>query len=144
MTQLLVYESKPLNAALFHRLADSELREVRSLMQLKQAIDQRAPQIVAIEITEQKDLLTVVRLIQTLKRNWPAISVICMPLPAVSFGTLWLYEAGTDLIFRSMLDRDRLSAILRRACRRHGANETEPNSVRQRVYSAIPWKRHAS
>lgn len=144
MTQLLVYESKPLNAAVFDRLADVELREVRSLMQLTKAIREKVPPIVAIEVTGQKNLVTVGQLVRSIKLDHPSTAVICMPLPAVRTGTCWLYEAGTDLIFRSMLDRDRVACLIRAAAKRHQPAETQANSVRERTFAAIPWKRHAT
>lgn len=166
MTDLLVYEAIPLNAAEFARLADVRLREVRSLTQLRQAIEgaeNPSSLVVAIEVT-QKSLVDVVTLVHSLQRRARKQSagsgrpaVIAMPDSTVQFGTHALYEVGTDLVFRSMLDRNMVASLIR-AKNRANTSDNRPreltadnpgqelpqDDLRAKVWSRMPWKRMAT
>lgn len=142
---LLVYESTPLNAAEFARLAEVQLREVRSLSQLEEALRlQPAPHIVAIETT-QTQLVRVAGLIRQTKRNTGA-AVIVMPDSTVRSGVLGLYEAGADLVFRSMLHRSRVATLMRNciglAHQTYG--ERKSTELRDQIWGRMPWKRFAT
>lgn len=144
MSKLLIYESEPLNAAMFARLGGLDLWEVRSLTQLEEAIASGpCPEVMAVEVT-QESIATVASLIQQAKLT-SQVAVIAMPTSAVRFGERWLYEAGTDLIFRSMLDRRKASTLihnrLRSVCDQQDASATE--CPRARFWASLPWKRHA-
>lgn len=145
MSQLLVYETTPLNAAVLARLADVNLREVRSLSQLENAIlDQPKPQAIAIEVT-MDTLLKVVTLIHRAKSRTGA-AVIAMPDSTVRLGIGALYEAGTDLVFRSMLDRPKARTLIRNKIRIHEQSDEKLRQLgfKRRVWSSLPWKRQAT
>lgn len=150
MTHLLVFEPIPRNAALLARLADVELQEVRSITQLKQAIRQSPPQIVAIEIEpvgqagSADDFAERISLIHWLKTICPQCVVIAMPTMAVCHETCWLYESGVDLIFRSMLDRDLATKLMQRASQDALNGNLADLPLAQQIQASLPWKKHAS
>ena len=141
MGELLVYESKPLNAAIFGRLSALQLREVRSLLQLRQALAVGPNQFVAIEI-QPDHVVAAIPMVRLAKQTGAA--VVAMPNSQVRSWDRAMYEAGADLIFRSMLDRERVAGLLRRVdCRRTAVADPDL-PFRQLVWSRLPWKRHAS
>ena len=145
MRQLLVYESKPLNAALFARLAKVDLREVRSLYQLEQAIlEQPAPQVVAVEVT-MASMSKVVGLIHRAK-SLTGAAVIAMPDSTVLVGVRSLYEAGADLVFRSMLDRPKAGTLIRNKIRIHerADRNREHDDFKSQIWSMLPWKKQTT
>ena len=160
MTKLLVYESEPRNAALLARLASVQLREVRSLMQLKKAMGSEPADIVAIEVTESNNLPIVAQLIDWMKSEWvPA--VIAMPRfiesqteidsptspDAVAYqhaAHSCLYESGADVIFRSMIDRELARTLIRRVVDRENSRPRQSSSFQQRVFATLPWKRFST
>ena len=145
MTRLLVYESKPVNAAMLARLARVELVEVRSVLQLEQAISEASDGFaMAVEVTQQA-LIPVARLVRRAKTS-QATAVIAMPDKSLQCGTRILYEAGADLLFRSMLDRDMARSLLNNVLRAHANRRQASASVpfRAQVWESLPWKRHAT
>ena len=143
---LVVYESVPRNAAIFARLAPVKLTEVRSLMQLKRAIESEPATIVAVEITRPQNLPAASNLIHWIKQEQPQTAVIAMPLMQIPRANAWLYEAGTDAVFESMLDRETARKLIRRAVHRdrQSAKPSQSGSFRDRVVTSMPWKRFAS
>ncbi len=148
MTTLLAYESVPRNAAFLARLGDVKLREVRSLMQLKQATEREAVEIVSIEITTPQNLPTVAQLIRSLKRDRKCLAVIAMPIVEVPGQNSLLIQAGGDLIFETALDRDSARSLLRKVVAQRQDLQTPQNlgatSFRSRVFDSLPWKRFSS
>lgn len=146
MTQLLVYESIPRNAALLGRIADVAIREVRSRTQLLQSLREYSPQVVAIELPAKEDLVATAELIRSLKTDSASLVVIAMPKSTDIVTTRWLHEAGVDFVFRSMLDRDRVAALIRRVV--SGNSPSGPSSsshdFRRDIFSKLPWKRFGS
>lgn len=145
MTTLLVYESKPLNAAMLARLARVELVEVRSVLQLERSIEDASGVFaLAVEVTQQS-LIPVARLIHRAKST-RATAVIAMPDKSLQFGSQFLYEAGADLLFRSMLDRDLAKSLLTNVLRAHAKRSQLNNCVpfRDHVWESLPWKRRAT
>ena len=144
MSKLLIYESEPLNAAMFARLGALDLWEVRSLSQLEKAIDSGpCPEVMAVEVT-QHSIELVAALIQQAKSKSP-IAVIAMPDSAVRCGERWLYEAGADLIFRSMLDRRKANTLIHNRLRLESDQQvaTDAESSCERFWAGLPWKRRA-
>ena len=148
MTTLLAYESVPRNAALLARLGDVKLREVRSLMQLKQATEQDVVEVVAIEVTAPQNLPTVSQLIRTLKRDRRCLAVIAMPIVGLPGQNSSLIQAGTDLVFETALDRDSVRRLLRKVVNRCQDLQTPQKlsspSFRSRLFDTLPWKRFSS
>ena len=145
--ELLVYESEPRNAAMLARLGDVKLREVRSLMQLKRAMESQTADIVGVEVTQLENLPAVTNLVRAMKREARHLAVIAMPR---RFDTdfavnQWLYEAGADLIFASILDRKAARRLMQRALMRRPTTTTvdEP-PFRSQVMARLPWKRSAT
>ena len=144
MSKLLIYESEPLNAAMFARLGGLELWEVRSLSQLEEAIASGpCPEVMAVEVG-QDSIETVAELIQQAKSKSP-VAVIAMPTSAVRFGERWLYEAGADLIFRSMIDRRKANTLIHNRLRSVSDQQdaSEAQGPRARFWESLPWKRQA-
>lgn len=147
MNVLLVYESEPRNAATLARLGEVKLREVRSLMQLKRAMENQTAQIVAIEVTSAANLPAVANLIRTMKRKARNLAVIAMPRDneLATSTHAWLYEAGADVIFESILDRQSARRLIQRAASRRVDVDRESDvPFRQQVEHRLPWKRFAT
>lgn len=145
---LLVYESEPRNAAVLARLGDVKLREVRSLMQLKRAMESEPARIVGIEVTEPANLPAVANLVRTMKQQSRHLAVIAMPRNnTIGFeANPWLYEAGVDLIFASILHRAAATRLVHRVVSRPFARSMADaeQPFRGQVISQMPWKRFAS
>lgn len=147
MTTLLAYESVPRNAAFLARLGEVKLQEVRSLMQLKKAMERDTADIVAIEITEPQNLPTVARLIRQLKRDRKRVAVIAMPVVWVASQNQWLIQAGADLVFETALDREVVRRMFRRLVDRRQESQTPRQlgpSFQSQVVDSLPWKRFSS
>ena len=145
MNELLVFESVPLNAAVLSRLADVQLSEVRSLTQLEQTLrDRPVPRILAVEVT-QETIPTIATLIHGVKSR-ARLAVIVMPDSTVHTGLTMIYEAGVDLVFRSMLDCPLAARLMARSLDFRGRNEDCDADIdfRTRVWRQIPWQRHAT
>jgi hypothetical protein len=130
----------------FARLADLDLdlREVRSFAQLEQAMGEITPSVIAVEV-QLDQLAKAIATIHRAKAGSRA-AVIAMPDPEVEPWTTSLYEAGTDLIFRSMLDRAKAATLIRGRVRldRESHRNQDELSLRRQVWGRLPWKRHAS
>lgn len=146
MSNLVVYESVPRNAATLARLAPVKLVEVRSLMQLKRAVERDPATIIAMEITQPQNLPAAANLIHWIKRERARTAVIAMPLVPFPPASAWLYESGVDAIFESMLDRDFVRKLMCRALARasRGSEVEESGSFRERVVASLPWQRFAT
>ena len=164
MTKLLVYESVPRTAALLARLGTAQLREVRSLMQLKKVMEDGPADIVAIEVTESSNLPAVAQLIRWMKAKWEP-AVIAMPSHAehrdqtenvtdesassnraayAHAVNSCLYESGADVIFRTMLDRELARKLILRAVNRRSSSPRQTSTFREQVFAALPWKRFST
>ena len=142
--RLVVYESEPRNAAVLARLADVELVEVRSLTQLRLALDDKMPDILAVEVT-LANLVEVSRTIHDLKVQ-ATVGIIGIPESNHDAGVSILHEAGVDLVFRSMLDAAKVAAFIerRRQIVRSCNADTGRQAWREQIWARIPWKRHAT
>lgn len=144
MSELLVCESKPLNAAVLAQKTDLELREVRSLEQLEVAIRQDDPLVVAIEI-RLANLASSLEIVRRIKATTRA-AVLAMPWPDVEPFTAELLAAGVDLVFWSMLDRTRAASFIDRKVQVEARRNVQGTglTLEQRIWSRLPWKRHAT
>lgn len=143
--QLIVYERAPLNAPSLAKRNALQLREVRSLQQTRCAIEQAPWSIVALEV-QFDNLVPTTELARWAKSRFP---VALIGLPDRSVGDCWnayLSESGVDLIFRSNLDLNLMSRLVKRQCLRSKivAENRTPIPLRNQVWQRLPWKRHAS
>lgn len=143
MSELLVYEREPKNAAVLARVSGLALCEVRSLTQLMDAIETTQPCVLCIQV-RLEELPRVLSVTHQVKRAAGRPAVIGLPGANLRPYSLLLYEAGMDMLFWSMLDRDRASGLMRRMSRtvRPKRNLEEP--LKSQVWSRLPWKRHAT
>lgn len=143
MSLLLVYEQQPLNAALFARACDGlKLNEVRSLTQLTSALDQVQPAVACLQV-ELAELIEVASIVRQIKRDTQnRCLVIGMPVQPVRAYAVPLYAAGVDMLFWSMLHRDRAVRLIRRRVTLAATAVEKDESLRSGVWSRLPWKRH--
>lgn len=142
MNKLLVYEKTPLNAAVLARATGLELSQVRSLKQLSEALHASKPICVAVEVTIH-DLASVMRIVRQVKCDSDA-AVIAIPESAVKGHECLLYEAGVDLVFWSMRDRNSVQRLMRAKLDGVVQSEGDGLSFKTRLWSRLPWKRHAT
>ena len=144
MNKLLVYEKTPLNASVLARATGLELNQVRSLSQLSDALStaDRKIRCVGIEVAFD-ELASVLGLVQQVKRDTDAV-VIAMPTADVKGHECLLYEAGVDLVFCSMRDRDRVVRLMRAKLAGVVESEGGDSAIKSRIWSRLPWKRHAT
>ena len=145
MNQLLVYEKQPLNAALFARASGGlKLNEARSLTQVKRSLEQMEPSVVCLQL-ELHELTAVASVVRQIKRESRSHAlVIGMPEPPVRDYVAFLYEAGVDSLFGSMLDRDRAVRLIRRRVALATAVTDQGESMKTQVWAQLPWKRYGT
>ncbi len=142
MSKLLVYEKKPLNAALLARATGLELSQVRSLKQLSEALVSSKPVCIALEV-KMHELTSAIRTAREVKCQTGA-AVIAMPESAAMGQECLLYEAGVDLVFWSMRDRNRVQRLVRAKLAGVADPVGEESTLKTRLWDRLPWKRHAT
>ena len=146
MSQLLVYERKPRRAAILARVSSLDLRQVRSLTQLRESMAEVNPTICAIEISRVHAFETI-ELMHAISRNSRA-PIIAMPEFAISREWPWLtpvlYEAGATAVFSSMLESGAVVDLIRRCVAKMVKPSGDTQPIRAWTWSRLPWKRLAS
>ena len=69
-------------------------------------------------------------------------AVIAMPEAAVKGHECLLYEAGVDLLFWSMRDRDSVQRLMR--AKLAGVVQKDDSTFQSQIWARLPWKRHAT
>lgn len=148
-SQLIVFETKPFHASALAKVSTLELREVRSLFQLRQATTESPHGVIAIEMTAE-NLIQALTLVAWAKSTFskPSPAIIALPRfksPTQTHAPLLLamHEVGVDVVFRSNLDLGKVELLIRNQSRlRPNSNEIPTLSTRERIWRQLPWKRH--
>lgn len=164
MNELLIYERQPQHAQFIHRSIFQDfqgyrLREVRSLQQLRDALDDHqndGGEICGLCIEARaSEVANLAELTHDATRRNRSMAVVAMPYQnlrsrektsiretCTTAHRLWLQEAGVSLFFQSVRDCPTVAKLLLRALTRA---RTQPDQLtaKQSVWTRLPWSRFA-
>lgn len=138
--QLIVFETSPLHAQALAGVTSLELREVRSLFQLRPAIRAAPTSVVAVELHEP-NLVKVLETIIWAKTEFSP-TVIGLTNDRSHPYALEIHESGVDFIFRSNLDLPQAGSLIRQHLGRLPPTVLEELPFRSQIWQRLPWKRH--